>query len=451
MSTPFRYARANKGSRRVFSRTAIGAVLAGIVLTCTLGGCSNAKATSSTGGNSNGVTSSQILVGALNSQSGPLPADFAPIIYGVKAYFNMVNAHGGVNGRKIVLPGNLNLDDASSPSQDVDQARALVDQYHVFAVVGVATPSFSGASYLAQHDIPTFGYPIETQWTDGPSLFGTTGSYVDFASPQPEAAFLASQVHAKNVAVLAYNINQSSQACQGIVSSIKQFGFNVAYEDLSIPAPAGDLSSDITHIRDSGATFVASCMDIDGNIRLAQQLQQAGLTGITQYWLDGYDQSYLKSYSSLMQGVYFLIGHVPFEAVSAYPGKYPGMATYLAEMNKFYPKYAYSEVALNGWIAADQFVTGLRSIGRDVTRTRLVGAINKETNFTAQGIIPAVNWVSGGHNATQGPLCDAFVQVQGDRFVPVFGTDGTAFTCFNYPYPNVTTPTTIPLQPGIIG
>ncbi|HUY86494.1 MAG TPA: ABC transporter substrate-binding protein [Acidimicrobiales bacterium] len=434
-------------------RTARNSVMALIICgALILGACSNASTTGhSSSGNTNGVFSNRILVGALNSQSGPLPADFAPIVDGVKAYFNMVNAQGGVNGRKIDLPSNLNLDDASSPSQDVDQARALVDQYNVFAVVGVATPSFSGASYLAQHNVPTFGYPIQTQWTDGPSLFGSTGSFVGFNSPQPEAAFLATQAHAKVAAVLAYNIDQSSQACQGIISSIKQFGLTVGYQDLSIPAPAGDLSSDVTHIRDSGATFIASCMDIAGNIKLAQQLQQAGINGLTQYWLNGYDQSYLDSYQSLMQGTYFLIGHVPFEAPKYFPGKYPGMEQYLAQMEKYYPGAANNEVALNGWISAAQFVTGLRSIGRDVTRSRLVNAINKETDFTANGIMPAVNWVKGGHSNVAGPLCDAFVQVQGSSFVPVYGTAGTVFTCFNYPYPNVTTPTTIALQPGIIG
>ena len=35
---------------------------------------------------------------------------------------------------------------------------------------------------------------------------------------------------------------------------------------------------------------------------------------VAQYWLSGYDESAIKSYSSLMQGVYFLIGHVPFES-----------------------------------------------------------------------------------------------------------------------------------------
>ncbi len=431
------------------SRRTVRGTMAGLAAALVISSCSNATTSVSTAGNSDGVSSHSIVVGSISSQSGPISADFAPIVDGVQAYFNMVNAEGGVNGRKLEL--KYKLDDASSPSQDVDQARALVDQYHVFAVVGVATPLFSGASYLASHNVPTFGYPIQTQWTSGKSLFGTTGSYVAFDSPQPEAAFLAAQAHATTAAVLAYSISQSSQACQGIISSMKQFGFKVGFKDLSIPAPAGDLSADVTHIRDSGATFLASCMDVDGDIRLAQQLQQAGVTGLTQYWLNGYDQSYLESYASLMQGVYFLIGNVPFEAPQYHPNQYPGMEQYLTTMNKYFPKSVYSEVALNGWIAADQFVTGLRAIGTDVTRSRLVAAINKETNFTAGGIIPAVNWTRGGHSFAPAPICDAFVQVQGTKFVPVFGSSGSVFTCFNWPTPSVTTPTTIPLQAGAGG
>jgi ABC-type branched-subunit amino acid transport system substrate-binding protein len=425
-------------------RSRVGA-LAAVVCLAT-GACGNATSNVSTAGNTDGVSATRIVVGSLSSQSGPISADFAPIVAGVRAYFDMVNSQGGVDGRRLDLA--YSLDDASDPAQDVDQARALVDQYHVFAVVGVATPSFSAASFLAAHDVPTFGYAIQTQWTDGPSLFGTTGSYVAFDSPEPEAAFLAAQAHATTAAVLAYNISQSSQACQGIVASLKQFGFKIGYEDLSIAAPAGDLSADVTHIKDAQATFLASCLDIDGNIRLAQQLQQAGVGGITQYWLNGYDQSYLEHYSSLMQGVYMVLQHVPFEAPAYHPGQYPGMETYLATMQKYAPSDTYNEVALQGWIAAAQFVTGLRSVGRNLTRSALVHAINRETDFTADGIIPAVNWTRGGHDFVPGPICDAFVQVQATRFVPVFGSDGSVFTCFNWPTPSVTTPTTIALQPG---
>ena len=63
--------------------------------------CGNAKPTVSHAGNVEGVTSSQIVVGGVASLTGPIPADFAPIFDGVRAYLDMVNAEGGVDGRKI--------------------------------------------------------------------------------------------------------------------------------------------------------------------------------------------------------------------------------------------------------------------------------------------------------------------------------------------------------------
>ena len=106
------------------------------------------------------MTSSQIVVGGVASLTGPIPADFAPIFDGVNAYLDMINAEGGVDGRKIEF--RYPLDDGSNASQDTDQVRTLVEQDHVFAVVGVGTPSFAGASYLAANDVPTFGYDVST-------------------------------------------------------------------------------------------------------------------------------------------------------------------------------------------------------------------------------------------------------------------------------------------------
>ena len=51
------------------------------------------------------------------------------------AYLDMVNAHGGVYGRKIVL--SEALDDGTVNNEQV--TRTLVQQDHVFAIVGVAT------------------------------------------------------------------------------------------------------------------------------------------------------------------------------------------------------------------------------------------------------------------------------------------------------------------------
>ena len=315
----------------------------------------------SNAGNTSGVTSSRIIVGGVASVTGPLPAAFAPIFDGVNAYLDLVNANGGVDGRKIDFA--FPLDDGSNPSQDTDQVRTLVEQDHVFAVVGVATPTFAGASYLAANDVPTFGYAVSTQWAAGPSLYGSEGSYIAFTRPGPEPAYLAEQIHAKAVGILAYNVSGSTQGCEGVAYEMRRFHIPVAYEDISIQAPPVDLTTDVNRMKSAGVDLVASCMDLSGNILLSRTMHQDGMGSVAQYWLNGYDESAVRSYASLMQGVYFLIGHVPFESAELTPGKYRGMELYLKELARYFPKELPGEASLAGWIDADMFVRGCASSG----------------------------------------------------------------------------------------
>ncbi|MGD0943302.1 MAG: ABC transporter substrate-binding protein [Acidimicrobiales bacterium] len=405
-------------------------VLAAVALVA--GACGNAKVTVSNAGNTSGVTSSRIIVGGVASVTGPLPAAFAPIFDGVNAYLDLVNANGGVDGRKIDFA--FPLDDGSNPSQDTDQVRTLVEQDHVFAVVGVATPTFAGASYLAANDVPTFGYAVSTQWAAGPSLYGSEGSYIAFTRPGPEPAYLAEQIHAKAVGILAYNVSGSTQGCEGVAYEMRRFHIPVAYEDISIQAPPVDLTTDVNRMKSAGVDLVASCMDLSGNILLSRTMHQDGMGSVAQYWLNGYDESAVRSYASLMQGVYFLIGHVPFESAELTPGKYRGMELYLKELARYFPKELPGEASLAGWIDADMFVEGLRLIGRDVSRTRLVDALNSLTEFTADGLVSPIDWRY--EHTTLGPIdCNVYVRVLGGHFVPLFGSPRSVFTCFAYPQP----------------
>jgi branched-chain amino acid transport system substrate-binding protein len=405
-------------------------VLAAVALVA--GACGNAKVTVSNAGNTDGVTSSRIVVGGVASLTGPLPAAFAPIFDGVNAYLDMVNGNGGVDGRKIDFA--FPLDDGSNPSQDTDQVRTLVEQDKVFAVVGVATPTFAGASYLAANDVPTFGYAVSTQWAAGSSLYGSEGSYIAFTRPGPEPAFLAEQIHAKAVGILAYNVSGSTQGCEGVAYEMRRFHIPVAYEDISIQAPPVDLTTDVNRMKSAGVDLVASCMDLSGNVLLSRTMHQDGMGSVAQYWLNGYDESAIRSYASLMQGVYFLIGHVPFESAELTPGRYPGMDLYLRELAKYFPKDLPGEASLAGWIDADMFVDGLRLVGRDVSRTGLVHALNSLTGFTADGLVSPIDWRY--EHTSLGPIdCNVFVRVLGGRFVPLFGSPRSVFTCFAYPQP----------------
>jgi branched-chain amino acid transport system substrate-binding protein len=77
-----------------------------------------------------GITPTEIVLGATGPLSGS-EAAYAPTLTGAAAYFDYVNAHGGVNGRKIVFKVE---DDQYNPVQTVTLTQKLVEQEGVFAL-----------------------------------------------------------------------------------------------------------------------------------------------------------------------------------------------------------------------------------------------------------------------------------------------------------------------------
>jgi branched-chain amino acid transport system substrate-binding protein len=78
-------------------RGRVALVARATVLIVALGACSNSTGGSIGGGSGDpGVSATAIDVGSLANITGPVSADFAPITSGVQAYFDMVNAQGGV-------------------------------------------------------------------------------------------------------------------------------------------------------------------------------------------------------------------------------------------------------------------------------------------------------------------------------------------------------------------
>ena len=92
------------------------------------------------------MTATRVLLGGTVPLTGEAAA-FGAVGPGAKAYFDYVNAKGGVNGRKIEYRF---YDDAYNPAQTVQLTRKLVEQDRVFAVFnGIGT-----ANNLADARLP---------------------------------------------------------------------------------------------------------------------------------------------------------------------------------------------------------------------------------------------------------------------------------------------------------
>ena len=85
-----------------------------------------------------GADDKEIKLGHINPYSGPASA-YGAIGKSIGAYFDKVNAEGGVNGRKIKF---ISLDDGYNPAKTVEQTRKLVEQEEVLLVFqALGTPS----------------------------------------------------------------------------------------------------------------------------------------------------------------------------------------------------------------------------------------------------------------------------------------------------------------------
>ncbi|GIF06335.1 ABC transporter substrate-binding protein [Actinoplanes siamensis] len=118
------------------------------------GACEGSSSKSGSGGGSvPGVTDSEVVVGTHMPLTGPAAAGYAKISPATKAYFDFVNAGGGIHGRKITYQVK---DDAYNPATTQQVVRELVLQDKVFAILnGLGTATHSGVlDFLKTNRVP---------------------------------------------------------------------------------------------------------------------------------------------------------------------------------------------------------------------------------------------------------------------------------------------------------
>jgi branched-chain amino acid transport system substrate-binding protein len=99
-----------------------------------------------------GVTDTEIKIGSTAALSGPV-SQLGTITRCQAAYFDMVNAEGGVGGRKINF---IYYDDGFNPAKTVEQVRRLIESDNVaflFSTLGTA-PNSSIGKYVNSKKIP---------------------------------------------------------------------------------------------------------------------------------------------------------------------------------------------------------------------------------------------------------------------------------------------------------
>ncbi|SFC72330.1 ABC-type branched-chain amino acid transport system, substrate-binding protein [Nocardioides terrae] len=134
-------------------------------------------------GDTTGVTDTSIKVGGTFPLTGVAAPGYSEIPKGIKAYFDYVNAQGGVHGRKIQWTVK---DDGYNPTQTSAVTNELVLKDKVFAMLGsLGTPTHEAVvDFLNDNKVPDiFVSSGSVAWGDDPDKYPWTfGWQTDYES-----------------------------------------------------------------------------------------------------------------------------------------------------------------------------------------------------------------------------------------------------------------------------
>jgi len=163
-----------------------------------------------------GATDTEIKIGNIMPYSGPASA------YGMigrieAAYFNKINAEGGINGRKITF---ISYDDAYSPPKAVEQAIKLVELDDVLLIFqSVGTPSNTAIQkYMNERGVPQlFVGSGATKWNDPQHFPWTMGLQPNYQSEaRIYAKYILREKPNAKIAVLYQNDDYGKDYLKGL-------------------------------------------------------------------------------------------------------------------------------------------------------------------------------------------------------------------------------------------
>jgi branched-chain amino acid transport system substrate-binding protein len=196
--------------------TKLGALACALVVAAGLAACgsSSKKSSSTTGSTAAAVGTPASAAGAPTSADAPNGTPFvigticgcsgpqASVLGGsekvVVAWADSVNASGGINGHPVKL---IVKDDGENPSTSMQDAKQLIEQDHVLAIVGDSTTADTAfASYVAAKGVPVVGgIAVEPTLLSNPDFFPSGGNLISLLTGMIEQAKAAGK---KNLGVM---------------------------------------------------------------------------------------------------------------------------------------------------------------------------------------------------------------------------------------------------------
>ena len=357
-----------------------------------------------------GVTADTIKIGAIMPLSGPIGPYGRPWLEALQTPFRFANDNAGVNGRRFEF---IFCDDAFSGERGLACAKKLVDGDKVFIVMadGSAAGAQGALPYLIERQIPVGNsIGLNPEDFESPLVFPIGASGPNQARLM--ARFTGRELGAKTAGMIVLgDIEATAASGEAFRAAAAKHGFTIVRE-ARINFQDADCSSQIVQMQTSAPETVFLSLDAATVIKCFAAANNLGYKPPKQF------SSFVYTYIDLIpqyggaaaQGHYTMsLNHTPDTTDNAF------ISEYLQRTKGYYPSHSWWAQTPGFYGGALLTVDAIRSLGRNVTRSRYLEAMNRVTNGLP-GLGIDVTFRPGPHN----PTAEAIVlQIQSGRFVPV--------------------------------
>jgi branched-chain amino acid transport system substrate-binding protein len=332
-----------------------------------------------------GITASTITIGSHQPLTGIAAPGYDEIAPASNAYFQYVNAHGGVYGRKIIYKY---LNDQYNSSITTTVVRQLILQDHVFAIFnGLGTPThLAVAPFINAEKVPDLfvasGCACWNAPSTWPETFGWQINYI--REGKILGSYVAAHFKGKKIAYFYQDDEFGLDGIKGLGYEIPSSQV-VAKEAYNVAAanPAAEVATLTAALKASKAqvviafavpAFMALLRLSELSLSYSPQLVSSSV-GSDPITLSGLLNTYAKKSGSfgdsLIQGI-ITDSYLP----SLGEGSNSWIALFTKIHNEYIPTLPMDGNVLYGMAAAYTFVQAMFKAGRNPTRQDLVSAVN---------------------------------------------------------------------------
>ena len=342
-----------------------------------------------------GATDKEIKIGGISPYSGPASA-YGAIGKAIGAYFDKVNAEGGINGRKLNW---ISLDDGYNPAKTVEQARRLVEEEEVLFVFNtLGTPPNSAIhKYMNAKKVPQlFVATGATKWGDPKNFPWTMGWQPNYQSESKvfAAHLLETKPNAK-VAILYQNDDYGKDYVKGFEDGLGDKAKTMIVSKLSYEVTDPTVDSQLLSLKATGADTFFNVTTPKFAAMVIKKNAELGWKPV----------HYLNSVSASVGAVMVPAG--PENGVGIFTANYLKDPTdpqfqkgkewddWLAWMKKYLPNGDLKDANnVYGYTAAQGLVQVLKQAGDNLTRENIMKqAASLEMNLPM--LLPGVNVKTG--------------------------------------------------------